>query len=53
MSKPKQTVAKSKTKSSKYSKLMANATKELNDKKKALVKAEKDLAKASKTHSDL
>lgn len=32
---------------------MANATKELNDKKKALVKAEKDLAKASKTHSDL
>ena len=53
MSKPKQTVAKSKTKSSKYSKLMANSTKELNDKKKALVKAEKDLAKASKTHSDL
>lgn len=49
----KKTPAKVKKHSSKYSKLAILAAKELAAKKSALVKAEKALAKAQKTHSDL
>ena len=53
MAKPKKIAAKSKAKTNKYTKLMAAASKELADKKKFLVKAEKTLAKATKAHSEL
>jgi hypothetical protein len=54
MAKPKATPAKTpKKRSTKYSKLAAVCSKELTAKKKALVLAEKRLAKATKTHQEL
>lgn len=54
MAKPKQQASKTtKKRSTKYSKLAAVCSKELSAKKAALVRAEKALAKAQKTHSDL
>lgn len=46
-------LTKGSVKANKYSKLMTVASKELADKKKALVKAEKALATAHKNHSEL
>jgi len=53
MAKPKKIAAKSKAKTSKYTKLMVAASKELADKKKALIKAEKALAAATKNHQEI
>jgi hypothetical protein len=54
MAKAKQSASKTpKKRSTKYSKLQAVCSKELTAKKKALVLAEKRLAKAQKTHTDL
>jgi hypothetical protein len=53
MANKKKIASKSKTKGSKYTKLMAAASKELADKKKTLAKAEKDLAAATKNHAEL
>src|SRR5271157_88489 len=54
MAKPKKETSKTpKKRSTKYSKLAAVCSKELAAKKKALVLAEKRLAKAQKTHGDL
>jgi hypothetical protein len=53
MGNKKKIAAKSKTKTSKYAKLMKAASKELADKKNALAKAEKTLATASKNHAEL
>lgn len=53
MANKKKIASKSKTKGSKYSKLMAAASKEMADKKKALAKAEKTLAAATKAHAEL
>lgn len=54
MAKPKASPAKTpKKRSTKYSKLAAVCSKELSAKKKALVLAEKRLAKATKTHQEL
>jgi hypothetical protein len=54
MAKPKQKVAKTpKKRSTKYGKLAAVCSKELVGKKAALVRAEKALAKAQRTHTEL
>jgi len=53
VAKPKKIAAKSKAKTSKYTKLMKAASKELADKKKALIKAEKALATATKNHQEI
>src|SRR5271157_5236371 len=53
MANKKKIAAKSKTKTSKYSKLMKAASKELADKKKSLAKAEKALATATYNHREL
>ena len=54
MAKPKQKAVKTpKKRSTKYGKLAAVCTKELSAKKAALVRAEKALAKAQKTHTEL
>lgn len=53
MANKKRIAANSKTKTSKYAKLMKAASKELADKKKALVRAEKALATATKNHQEI
>src|SRR5271163_4263001 len=54
MAKPKQKAVKTpKKRSTKYGKLAAVCSKELSAKKSALVKAEKSLAKAQQSHSEL
>src|SRR5271167_2686527 len=54
MAKPKQKAVKTpKKRSTKYGKLAAVCTKELSAKKAALIRAEKALAKAQKTHQEL